>query len=82
MPPFHIIIGILLCAISCVLSRNSVSFIYHVDHCENDMDISEICQRCDKISISLTSQTVFNMCCYNYADVFFHCRDYVHFGIK
>lgn len=51
-----------------------------IEKCNQDMDLNELCQRCEKISESKGGD-VFAMCCSNEDDATSFCRDYVYYGV-
>jgi hypothetical protein len=51
-----------------------------IEKCNTDMDLNELCQRCEKISESKTGD-VFAMCCSNEDKATEFCRDYVYYGV-
>jgi hypothetical protein len=50
------------------------------ENCNVDMDLNELCQRCEKISES-KSGDVFAMCCSDEDHAQQFCRDYVFYGV-
>lgn len=50
------------------------------EKCNQDMDLNELCQRCEKISES-KADDVFAMCCSNEDGATNFCRDYVYYGV-
>lgn len=51
-----------------------------IEKCNQDMDLNELCQRCEKISESKAGD-VFAMCCSNEDGATDFCRDYVYYGV-
>lgn len=51
-----------------------------IEKCHDDMDLNELCQRCEKISES-KSGDVFAMCCSNDDGATDFCRNYVYYGV-
>jgi hypothetical protein len=51
-----------------------------LEKCNTDMDLNELCQRCEKISESKAGD-VFAMCCSNEDKATEFCRDYVFYGV-
>lgn len=51
-----------------------------VERCNEDMDLNELCQRCEKISESQAGN-VFVMCCSNEDGATDFCRNYVFYGV-
>jgi hypothetical protein len=51
-----------------------------LEKCDTDMDLNELCQRCEKISESKAGD-VFAMCCSNEDKATEFCRDYVYYGV-
>lgn len=52
-----------------------------IEKCNQDMDLNELCQRCEKISTS-RGDDVFAMCCSNEDGATAFCREYVFYGVS
>lgn len=50
-----------------------------IEKCNDDMNLNELCQRCEKISESKGGD-VFALCCSNIENATRFCRDYVYYG--
>lgn len=51
-----------------------------LEACNIDIDLNELCQRCEKISEN-NSGDVFAMCCANEDGATDFCRNYVYYGV-
>lgn len=51
-----------------------------IENCNQDPDLNELCQRCEKASES-KGDDVFAMCCSNQEGAKDYCRDYVYYGV-
>lgn len=51
-----------------------------IEKCNHDMNLNELCQRCEKMTES-KSDDVFAMCCSNVENATSYCRDYVYYGV-
>jgi hypothetical protein len=51
-----------------------------IQNCYKDMDLNELCERCEKISQSKPGD-VFAMCCSNEDNATEYCRNYVYYGV-
>lgn len=51
-----------------------------IEKCNLDVDLNELCQRCEKITESKLDD-VFAMCCANEDDATVYCRNYVYYGV-
>lgn len=51
-----------------------------IEKCNQDMDLNELCQRCEKITETKACD-VFAMCCSNEDKATEYCRDYVYYGV-
>jgi hypothetical protein len=52
-----------------------------LEKCNIDMDLNELCQRCEKISEAISGD-VFAMCCSNEDKATEYCRNYVYYGVE
>lgn len=52
-----------------------------IEKCNHDIDLNELCQRCEKIANSPTGD-VFAMCCSNEDKAEDYCRAYVYYGVS
>jgi len=50
-----------------------------VDACNHDIDLNELCQRCEKVSE--VKVDVFALCCSNEDNATEYCRSYVYYGV-
>lgn len=51
-----------------------------IEKCNLDMDLNELCQRCEKITESAAGD-VFALCCSNEDGATDYCRNYVFYGV-
>jgi hypothetical protein len=51
-----------------------------IQNCYKDMDLNELCQRCEKVAQSVNND-VFAMCCSNDDNATEFCRNYVFYGV-
>jgi hypothetical protein len=51
-----------------------------IEKCNLDMDLNELCQRCEKISETKNGD-VFAMCCSNEDNATEFCTNYVYYGV-
>lgn len=57
-----------------------VKYELKIQNCYKDMDLNELCQRCEKVTKD--NEDVFAMCCSNEDNATEFCRNYVFYGVS